>query len=311
MTESPTDASTAIIFDIQRLALDDGPGIRTNIFFKGCPLSCFWCHNPESYTAATQLAYNEQLCVMCGLCGQVCKYGVHEFPIRDGKMVHVVHHDRCTACGECLRVCCYDALALSGRAYTVDELVEAIRIDLPYYALGEGGGVTLTGGEPMQQWRFVERLIDKLDGIHVAVETNGHAPSEAFEHLLTKVDLFLFDIKASSPSAHQELTGVDNRLILENLNLLCTGGASVVLRLPLIPGANDDDEHLQAVAELLRRYPSIEYAQIMPYHNLGESKRERFGMPSGRGRIPNTSDAQKADWLKRFADFGAHNVRCI
>lgn len=311
MTGSPTEEAGAVIFDIQRLALDDGPGIRTNIFFKGCPLSCFWCHNPESYTAATQLAYNAQLCVMCGLCGQVCEYGVHEFPVRDGKMVHVVHHDRCTACGECLRVCCYDALALSGRVYTVDELVSAIEVDLPYYALGEGGGVTLTGGEPMQQWRFVDRLIDKLDGIHVAIETNGNAPSEAFDHLLPKVDLFLFDIKATSSAKHQELTGVDNRLISENLDILCTRGASVILRLPLIPGVNDDDEHLRSIAQILERYPSIEYAQIMPYHNLGESKRERFGMPQASERLPNTSDEQKAAWLERLSGFGANNVRCI
>lgn len=310
MTASPTSEQSAVLFDIQRLALDDGPGIRTNLFFKGCSLRCAWCHNPESYVIDTQLAYNASLCVACRLCAEVCKHDVHEFRANRGHLVHHVSHERCVGCGACLSVCCYDALDLVGTSFTVDGLLEVITVDLPYYAIGEGGGVTLTGGEPMLQWQSVDALLDKLENVHVVVETSGYAPAEAFQQILPKVDLFLFDIKATSPEKHLQLCGVDNEQILKNLDLLCSSQSSVILRLPLIPTVNDDDEHLRGIAGLLDRYQSIPYAQIMPYHNLGESKRERFGMPPQADGIPNPGVGQRAKWLDKLSLFGAENIRC-
>lgn len=310
MTASRTEGGgpRARIFDIQRLSLHDGPGIRTSVFFKGCPLRCLWCHNPESWSPEPRLRYSAALCRSCGACARVCGHGVHSFQRVDGRNLHEVANEQCALCGACAEVCCGYALEIAGREYTVDGLMEEIRADLPYYAIGSGGGLTLTGGEPLSQIEFVDALLDRTGDIDVCVETSGYAPTENVRKIASRVGLFLFDWKASDPARHEELCGIDNGLILRNLDFLCASGARVVLRLPLIPGLNDDDGHMEGIAALLRKYPMIERAEIMPYHNLGVSKLASFGLAGPVSDRKSAGAGQIALWLARLRDFGAERV---
>lgn len=309
---APRTEPQGILFDIQRLSLQDGPGIRTSLFFKGCPLRCAWCHNPESFIQGVQLQYSERLCVGCMACAAVCKQGVHTFAEKDGMSKHCVDHEKCNGCGECLKVCCYDALKLLGTRYTVTELLKLIDGDRPYFnrpdALNHTGGITLTGGEPMMQFPFVKAFLLEKGDLHVCMETCGFAPTEHFNEILPLVDLFLFDYKASDPILHRELCGQDNLLILQNLEFLYEHGAKIILRLPLIPGVNDDEDHLKTVAVLLKTHPGIDHGEIMAYHRLGVGKTNLFGMKGMKVDLPNATQQQKEGWLLRLRELGAYNV---
>jgi len=307
---SHTKELSATIFDIQRCSLFDGPGIRTDIFFKGCPLRCDWCHNPESQATGPALAYNPKLCRLCGMCVQACPNGVHRLNEPNGRpMEHVVDYAKCTAVGGCAQVCCYGALELVGTRYTVDELAKEIRIDLPYYAIGEGGGITFTGGEPMLQVEFMEACIDRFPDVHMCVETSGYAPPESFLQILPKIDLFLYDYKLTDPVKHEYYCGVDNKLILQNLELLHEHDAAIVLRLPIIPTVNDDDGHFKAIAALMHRLPRIQYAEIMPFHSLGEGKLERFGLAPRMHQYPVPAEQEIKKWRTRLQELGVLDIR--
>ncbi len=309
----PIDERTGVIFDIQSFSLQDGPGIRTSIFFKGCPLRCLWCHNPESFIIRPQLSYTESLCVGCMSCLPVCSTGAQSTIESDQGRIHVVEHERCSLCGECQRVCCYDALDIVGATYTPRALLDRIRPDKVYYDIkdenGETGGVTLTGGEPMQQVEFIASFLNLTEDIHVAMETCGHASQEDFARIVSNVDLFLFDYKATNPTKHTSLCEVDNEQILANLDFLYEEGAKIILRLPLVLGVNDDIEHLEGIATVLKEYPNIEYGEIMPYHRLGLSKIDKFGLNEMK---VDQKDATKEDYLKWVAtiqSFGVSNIR--
>ena len=311
MTARPTERE-AVIFDIQRFSLQDGPGIRTSVFFKGCPLRCAWCHNPESYLRKTQLQYNDRLCVGCGACGRACKRGVHSFRDKGGAVAHLVAYDKCNGCGDCIRVCCYDALKLLGSRYTVTGLLQLLEGDRPYFdkrdARGSTGGVTLTGGEPMMQFSFVKAFLQNKGDFHVCMETCGYAPTEHYRDILPLTDLFLFDYKVSDPGLHKALCGQDNKLIMENLEYLYAHKAKIILRLPLIPGVNDGDEHLNAAAGFLKTHPDILRAEVMGYHRLGVGKTRQLGMKAMPVDLPNASKAKKEAWIQKLRSLGAGNV---
>ncbi len=309
MTASRTDGPTAVVYDIQRLSLNDGPGIRTAVFLKGCPLRCAWCHNPESWDPEPRLAYTDSLCRLCGECVRVCPTGSHSFPETPGGAIrHAVDWNTCTACGKCVEACPYDALSLCGREYTVSELYEALKPDFPYFSVGEGGGVTLSGGEPMANVDFLLEFLRRKGSLHVCLETSGQASAEDFRKIAPMVDLFLFDYKATGTLRHRELCGAGSEVILDNLRRLCRSGARVLLRLPLVPGVNDGEDHLRAVAALLDELPELEGAQILPYHALGVAKEARFGLEGRTILFPSPSPGRSEEWLRTLESLGARKV---
>ena len=265
----------AIVFDIQKFSIHDGPGIRTTVFLKGCPLRCVWCHNPESWRPEPELLFTAAKCTGCRRCAEVCPAGVHAFTA-DGR--HELDRAACVRCGKCVEQCPAEALELCGRSLTVEEVMAEVRKDRVFYE-NSGGGMTLSGGEPMMRPEFTFALLNaaKKEGIHTALESCGFAPREEFERILPVTDLFLFDIKTMDEAKHLRLTGRDNRLILSNLEFLSGAGAEIVLRCPLIPGLNDTPSELAKIGELAERLSGVTGIDVEPYHPLGVSKAERLG----------------------------------
>ncbi len=264
-----------LIFDLKRYAVHDGPGIRLNVFFKGCPLHCLWCHNPEGVNFEPELMLMPNRCARCGDCVRACR---HQALSQNGDGQVVADRSRCTLCGDCLQACQREAIEIAGRKMTVEEIATEAEKERVFFEQS-GGGVTLTGGEPLAQPAFAEALIDglKSHGFHVALDTSGYAPAEVFRRLAEKADLVLFDLKIMDETRHKKYTGVSNRIILENLRSLESIGKPVWVRFPLIPGVNDDEKNLEAMASFLSRLRSVEQVNILPYHKGGVEKIRRLG----------------------------------
>jgi len=289
-----------LVLDILRFSLYDGPGIRTTVFLKGCPLNCIWCHNPESIREYPEIAYFESRCTLCGECTMVCPKGAHQ--ILEG--VHQYNRELCKLCYVCTAVCQFDALRKVGNTMTVDEIIEQVEKDTEYYRQS-GGGVTISGGEPLMQHQFTLGILKaaKQVGIHTCIQTSGYASKKVIESILPLTDLVLLDFKADS-KLYQELTGVDGRIILENLEFIVSHGKQVEIRCPVVPGVNDSNSFFSAIAEISARFNHQIPIRIMPYHNTGNGKLERYGYQATLNGIDSVSDDQVKQWKEELMKFG-------
>lgn len=294
---------TGIVFNIQHCCIHDGPGIRTGVFLKGCPLRCLWCANPESQLAHPQVFWDERKCSLCGACVAVCPQKA--LSVSDGKVR--VKPNTCIGCGSCAAACPLGAREMTGKRMRVDEVMREVLEDRLFY--GEDGGLTVSGGEPLMQAEFTLALLRaaKEAGITTAVETSGFAAWETLEGLAPYCDTFLYDIKAVEAQKHLRYTGVDNAGILENLKLLSAHfpQCDIWIRTPLIPDYNDSEEDMALLAELAKSVPTATQLHLLPYHDLGEGKREQLGEGQAfRAEIPTAEHMERLRDLLRSSGVG-------
>lgn len=282
------------IFNIQRFSTSDGPGIRTVVFFKGCPLDCAWCHNPESKKVSTDVFYKPDFCIGCKACFNECSEKAHLFTETE----HTLNRTACISCGKCANVCATKALEICGKEMTVKEVMDVALSDKPFYE-ESGGGITLSGGEPLLQFDFALNILKsaKENGVHTCVETCGFT-EKPLEKFAEYVDLWLYDIKLIPEAAHKKYTGVSNKIILKNLDLLDELNAKVVLRCPIIPDVNMYDEHFKGILDIVKGHKNIIEIDLEAYHPLGVSKAEQLGKTQA---YDNKSFLNKSE-LEQFAN---------
>ncbi len=302
---SPASDLRGIVFNIMRFSVHDGPGIRTTVFLKGCPLRCAWCHNPESQSFHPEVMYSAARCVHCGDCIAACPnhalaWSSESGPVRD--------RDRCENCGTCAGACPTAARQVVGRQMTVAELMREIRKDAIFFD-ESGGGVTFSGGEPLAQPDFLAAALDACaqEGIHRVVDTSGFAPTDVLRRIAPNVSLFLFDLKTLDDARHRQFVGSSNELVLKNLKTLVALGSKLIVRIPIIPTVNDDIKQIRAAVEFLADLGLREFS-LLPYHSLGDDKYSRLSLeqPKQTFSAPTLSDIQSIADRFRSHGFAVH-----
>lgn len=261
------------VFNIQRFSVNDGPGIRTTIFLKGCPLNCLWCHNPESIRPEPEISFSRQFCRGCGRCVSVCRKGC--IKVAD---TAELDRNRCNLCGDCVKSCIFGALKIIGKYMSADEVMEEAIKDKHYYE-ASSGGITISGGEPMFQSVFTLEILKKAkqSSVHTCLETCGFCDFEKLKECSSYTDIFLYDYKESDSMKHKRFTGAGNEIIRENLLKLDEIGKNIILRCPIIPGKNDTSGHFRGIAEMANRLKNVIEINVEPYHPIGKSKSQQIG----------------------------------
>ncbi len=296
---NPETEVRGLIFNIMRFSIHDGPGIRTTVFLKGCPLRCWWCHNPESQSARPEILYFEDRCLQCGDCIRSCPNCALELN------EHVmVHEDRCQRCGQCSETCVAVARELAGRWMSIGEVVKAVECDRVFFEESQGG-VTVSGGEPLQQAQFAEILLAACQqrGIHTTLDTCGYGSRDMLVKIAPHVDLFLYDLKIADPDKHRAFTGRSNDLILENLGWLAQQRKQVIVRVPVIPGMNDDDENLAGIAQIAGGL-GLDRIDLLPYHHIAMDKYRRLHQDYRLNAVLPPSAEQMQAIAARLTDRG-------
>jgi len=294
-----------MVFNIQNYSIHDGPGIRTVVFLKGCPFKCMWCSNPESQNDWPELGFRQSFCNGCGHCIEVCP---RKSISSVGEETFIsIDHSTCDNCGLCVQSCPRDALTMYGQSMALKQIMEEIAKDVPFYARS-GGGVTISGGEPLHQPSIVLGILRECRqlGIHTAIETSGYCSPQVFRAVLDEADLIIFDLKMMDAERHLALTGIANQLILSNARLLPTAKGAVQMRMPLIPEINDSDDNIKATASFLHAIgiPSIE---LMPFHQFGRGKYAALGRPYN---LADKASATPEEVETACGLFKAYGVKC-